>query len=326
MRYVYFYPPSLWGGKDSLIKMIIPPFLNPGDKVAFVSPAKLIGRHETKYAIEKIKSWGLQVEVNEAVYGQWNRFAGKDKERLIEVQRAFDNPSIKAIFFSRGGYGSVRIIDKLNFKCLIENPKWLIGYSDITVFHQHLMRNFNMASIHGPMPLNITPDLNCERASDLLRKLLFGESLVYEIPVSNYNQLGTANGFLVGGNLSVLASLIGTDSQTKFDGKLLFIEDLCEELYHLDRMLYQFKKAGVFEKITGLVIGGFTEMTDVSNWFGKQNAYDIIHEHVKEYSFPACFSFPAGHIPLNSPLILGAESQLDVTKDMVYLKQKTPSE
>jgi muramoyltetrapeptide carboxypeptidase len=306
--------------------MIIPPYLKQGDKVAIVSPAKVIRPHEIEFAVKELTNWGLMVELGSNTHTQWNRFAGTDSERLYDTQWALNNPEIRAVFFARGGYGSVRIIDQLDFTHFKNSPKWLIGFSDITVFHQHVFANFQTATCHGPMPLNFNNNDNNLIASNSLKSLLFGENICYQSPCHELNQLGEVEGILVGGNLSVLASLIGTNSQVNYHNKILFIEDLCEELYHLDRMLFQLKKANVFEQISGLIIGGFTEMTDVSGWFDTKHAYNIIKDHISNCDIPVAFGFSVGHIARNLALGSGLETRLKVAQSLTVVKQKSHSE
>lgn len=299
--------------------MIIPPYLKPGDRVSIVSPAKVILPNEISFAIQELESFGLTVELGKHVFSTWNRFAGKDTERTLDVQFALDDPEIKAVFFARGGYGSVRIIDKIDFSQFSTSPKWLVGYSDITVFHQHVNATLNIATCHATMPLNmVNKELNRKSTTNTI-DMLFGKKLIINSDFHNYNKLGKVTGEIVGGNLSVLCSLIGTNSFMNPKGKILFIEDLCEEIYHLDRMMYQLKKSGFLQNLKGLIVGGFTDMTDVSTWFDK-SAYEIIHDHVKEYDYPQTFDFPSGHISFNQPIPFGKEVLFDVSNQGTTLK------
>ncbi|MBD77841.1 MAG: LD-carboxypeptidase [Crocinitomicaceae bacterium] len=299
--------------------MIIPPYLNPGDKISIVSPAKIIQEKEIAYAIQEFEKRGLIVELGKHVFSQWNRFAGTDQQRLEDVQQVLDNPDIKAIFFSRGGYGSVRIIDKLDFTTFVRRPKWLVGYSDITIFHQHVSSNYNIVSCHGSMPLNmIDSKLNRQSTSRLL-DTLFGKDKTIKLKAHKLNRQGIARGKLIGGNFSVLCSLIGTNSFTNLDHKILFIEDLFEEMYYLDRLFYQLKKSGSLDRLAGLIVGGFTDITDVSAWFGV-DINELINEHFKGYNFPMAFDFPIGHVALNLPLLNGMEYELIVSNNETILK------
>jgi muramoyltetrapeptide carboxypeptidase len=299
--------------------MIIPPYLKPGDRVSIVSPAKVILEKEIVFAVEELKKRDLIVELGKNVFGSWNRFSGTDSERLSDVQNAFDNPEIKAVFFARGGYGSVRIIDNISFTKFIKKPKWLVGYSDITVFHQHVNSNFGIATCHGTMPLNmIKSELNHQSTKALI-DLLFNIPSLISCNYHKLNNLGKTKSEIVGGNLSVLCSLIGTNSFIDPAGRILFIEDICEELYHLDRMMFQLKKTGILNKLEGLIVGGFTGMTDVSGWFDKQ-AYDIINDYVREFNYPKTFGFPSGHTALNLPLIFGQNLELVISNNKTSLK------
>lgn len=299
--------------------MIIPPYLKQGDKVAIVSPAKVILPKEIEQATKHIQKAGFEVVLGKNIHSNWNRFAGTDKQRLADIQWALDSPEIRAVFFARGGYGSVRIIDQLDFSQFKINPKWLVGYSDITVFHNHVNTNLNVSTIHATMPLNMTnSELNKTSTQKLLNGLQ-GDIDSMKIESHKLNREGAGTGHLVGGNLSVFCSLIGTNSDVNTDGNILFIEDLCEELYHLDRMMYQLKKGGKLKKLSGLLVGGFTDMTDVSSWFDK-SAYEIIADHVKEFNYPLIFNAPAGHIPLNLPLYIGMKYQMKSTNEMAVIE------
>ncbi len=283
-------------------QMIIPPFLKPGDRVAIVNPGKVIPKEALLQAVELLKEWKLDVVLGGHVLDKHHQFAGTDQDRLSDFQQAMDDPSIRAIFCARGGYGSIRLIDQLKFDAFQKQPKWIIGYSDITVFHAHLNRQFQVASIHGPMPLEFRDRQKRKRALDYLENLLFGQRPEYIIKGDKLNRMGTASGELVGGNLSVLAGLSGTNSDLVTDGKILFLEDLCEELYHLDRMMFTLRKSGKMDHIQGVLIGGFTDMTDVSGWFA-EDAYQIIADHLSSFDYPVAYRFPTGHIQQNFPLV-----------------------
>lgn len=301
--------------------MILPAFLKPGDEIALVSPGKIILESELEEAFSFFKSWGLRVHLGKNALNKWNRFAGRDEDRLSDFQNALDNPDIKAIICNRGGYGSIRIISDLNFSQLDKTPKWIVGYSDVTVFHSHLHTQLNMCSIHGTMPLNMVSHPDRMTSIEKLKDVLFGNIDSNSSKSNPLNRIGTITGKVVGGNLSILASLVGTQQDIHTEGKILFIEDLCEELYHLDRMMYQLKNSGKFEKLAGLVVGSFSDMTDVSSWFdSNMNAYQIIAEHVKDFSFPVAFNFPGGHEAKNYPLVLGRNYELVVKEEEVLLK------
>lgn len=291
--------------------MIQPNYLEKNDTVAIVSTARKIALEEIKPAIQLLESWGLNVAVGETIGFEENQFAGNDEERTADFQKMLDNPQIKAIWCARGGYGTVRIIDKLDFTTFKKHPKWLIGYSDITVLHNHI-HNFGIETLHATMPLNVLK--NTEQAITTLKKSIFGKSPTYEIPSSKENKPGITSGELIGGNLSVLYSLLGSTSTINTDGKILFIEDLDEYLYHIDRMLLNLKRNEYFKNLKGLIVGGMTDMHDNTIPFGK-NAKEIILDVISEFDFPVVFDFPAGHLDDNSSLILGRKVSLEVNKE-----------
>lgn len=298
--------------------MIRPPYLKPGDGVAIVSTARKVSKAELKQATDILESWGLNVKYGKNLFKMDRQFAGTDEERAADLQSALNNKNVQAILFARGGYGTVRVIDKIDFKRFQKNPKWLIGFSDITVIHSHVHRNFGIETLHAPMSLTI-PKLNPSCLS-VLKDALFGQSLRYtsskqQASLEKLNRQGTAKGELVGGNLSLLYSLAGTPSDIDTTGKILFIEDLDEYLYHIDRMMMNLKRSGKLAGLAGLIVGGMTEMKDNEIPFGK-TAEEIIHDAVAEYSYPVLYGFPAGHIPNNYPLILGREVTLKVTDKM----------
>lgn len=268
-------------------------------------------------AIALLESWGLEVVLGETVNASYYQFAGDDDLRAQDLQRFIDDDSIKAIIAARGGYGAIRMIDKVNFGRFTQHPKWLIGFSDITVLHTHIFANYGVQGIHGQMPVNI-PDASA-RSLETLRKALFGEGLTYEFKSHALNRSGKSTGILVGGNLSLLIAVSGSISDIDYDNKILFIEDVGEYLYALDRMLRSLKRAGKLSKLTGLIVGGFSDIKDNDIPFG-QTVPEIIMEIVKEYNYPVCFDFPAGHIPDNCSLILGRLVNLLVQQQQVSVK------
>ena len=294
------------------MKLKTPPYLKKGDLVTLVTPAGFVENDSSLVLAEKLlKSWGLKATRGKYVLEQENSFAGTDTQRLEDLQKALDNPKIKAIWAVRGGYGSMRLLPQLNFSKFIENPKWIIGFSDITALH-NILHNKGYKSIHGIMPVSlINENKLTEKAIDSLHNALFGKDLEYIFPSSSKNRYGSAQGVLVGGNLSLLQSLLGTSSQIKTKNKILFIEEIGEELYRIDRLLYSLKLAGVFKDILGLVVGGFTDIKPDKNWKG-QNYQDLVLNVVKEYEFPVIFNVPAGHIDENRALILGGEVVINV--------------
>jgi muramoyltetrapeptide carboxypeptidase len=297
--------------------MIAPAYLKAGDKVAITCPAKKLPG-DVKDAIKLLESWGLEVVLGETVTASFHQYAGTDELRAKDLQRFLDDSSIKAIFAARGGYGTVRIIDLLDFAEFIKTPKWIVGFSDITVLHSHIYANYQIQSIHGQMPLSI-PDAT-RHSLETLRKALFGDVLEYNYKSDALNIPGEARGILVGGNLSILISVSGSVSEVDYDDKILFIEDVGEYLYSLDRMMWNLKRAGKLKDLKGLIAGGFTGLKDFDIPFGK-TAEEIIYEHVKDYGYPVCFNFPAGHISDNHTLVLGRNLDLIVHEERVTIRR-----
>ena len=298
-----------------MVQTIQPPFLKKGDKVAITCPAKKLPGPMTD-AINLLQSWGLEVVLGETVNAGFHQFAGDDALRAKDLQRFIDDDSIKAIFAARGGYGTIRIIDKVDFSRFARNPKWLVGFSDITILHTHLFTKYHTQSIHGQMPVNI-PDASA-RSIETLRKALFGEVLSYEIAAHALNREGNTKGILVGGNLSLLVAISGSVSDLDYDRKILFIEDVGEYLYSTDRMVHTLKRAGKLKNLAGLIVGGFTSVKDNDIPFG-QTVPEIIIEAVKGYDYPVCFDFPAGHVADNCSLIFGKVVNLSVNKQQVSI-------
>jgi muramoyltetrapeptide carboxypeptidase len=291
----------------------LPPPLKKGDKIGITCPAKKLPSPMTD-AIKLLQAWGLEVVLGETIEASYHQFAGDDDLRARDLQRFIDDDSIKAIIAARGGYGTIRMIDKVDFSRFAENPKWLVGFSDITVLHTHLFANYGAQTIHGQMPVNI-PDASA-RSLETLRKALFGEELSYQFHSNALNRSGESSGILVGGNLSLLLAVSGSISDLDYTGKILFIEDVGEYLYAIDRMFRNLKRAGKLQHLAGLIVGGFTDAKDNDIPFG-QTVPEIIMEVVKEYDYPVCFDFPAGHIPDNCSLILGKMLNLSVNKQDV---------
>ncbi len=288
--------------------MISPPFLNKGDKVGIVASARKIRANELEPSFDIIRSYGFDVVYSERLFLEDNQFAGNDNNRAEEFQHMLDDESIKAIMFARGGYGSVRIIDKIDFSKFNANPKWLIGYSDITVFLNHVIRNLGVQTLHASMPINFAE--NTKPALDSLFDVLYGRLPNYEFEQHPLNKIGNTEGILTGGNLSVLYSLLGSVSFPETDGSILFLEDLDEYLYHIDRMMMGLKRAGKLTNLAGLLVGGITDMNDNTVPFGK-TAEEIIREAVDDYNYPVYFGFPAGHIADNRALIMGGNVKID---------------
>ncbi|MCK4661962.1 MAG: LD-carboxypeptidase [Bacteroidales bacterium] len=296
-----------------------PLYLKSGDKVGVISPGKSLSVQTISFADNLLGKWGLEVIMGKNIDKSYNQFAGTDDERAKDLQEMLDDKSIKAILCSRGGYGTIRIIEKLNFKNFIKYPKWIVGYSDITVLHSYLNKILNFESIHGVMPINFPENIKDNESTESLKRTLFGQNPEYTIKSHKLNRKGKASGILVGGNLSILYSLRGTKLDLDYKGKILFIEDIDEYLYHIDRIMLNLKLGGILAGLKGMIIGGMTNMKDNEITFGK-SAYEIIHEAISEYNFPVCFNFNAGHIEPNLTLILGRKIVLDVKQNEVEIE------
>jgi muramoyltetrapeptide carboxypeptidase len=297
----------------------IPAYLKKGDTIGITCPAGYMAAEKAQTCITVLQQWGYQVMVGKTVgSGSVNYFSATDEERLDELQAMLDDDSINAILFGRGGYGLGRIIDGLNFKRFRKKPKWLIGFSDITVLHAHIHTHYKIATLHAPM----AAAFNCEEYKNQyvqsLKNALEGKKARYECAIHEFNKKGEAIGELVGGNLSLLSHLVGTASDIKTKGKILFIEDIGELLYKADRMLYQLKRSGKLDKLAGLIVGGFTDMTDTERPFGK-TIYELISDLVKEYHYPVCYNFPVSHHKENYALKIGVGYKLKVGKKAVSL-------
>lgn len=296
-----------------------PELLKAGDRVAIVATARKISSAELQPAIRLLESWGLEVMLPKNIYAESNQFAGSDAERASDLQWALDREDVKAVFCARGGYGTVRIVDMVDYTHLTEKPKWIVGYSDVTVLHSHLHTLVGMPTLHATMPLNIPTDAvdKAYPSTESLKRALFEGEVCYNTKKHKLNREGEADGLVVGGNLSILYSLCGSASDIDTEGKILFIEDLDEYLYHIDRMMQNLKRTGKLQRLKGLVVGVMTDMHDNSIPFGK-NAEEIVMEAVAEYNYPVCFNAPFGHIGTeNKALILGKrlhmKSQTDGT-------------
>ena len=290
-----------------------PPYLKKHDKVAIVSPAKKLPKR-IDFAVELLKSWGLEVVIGESVYADYHQFAGNDQLRTRDIQQHLDNPDIKAIISARGGYGTIRIIDELDFTNFEQNPKWFVGFSDITVMLSHLFQTMEVQSIHGQMPYTFeeaTPD-----SLDSLRKALFGEPLTYTChnKTRPYNRAGAAEGVLIGGNLTLLVMLQGSASEMDYTDKILFIEDVAEGPSSVDRMMRMLKRSGKLSQLKGLIVGAFNELPDEQIPFG-QSPEEVIWDLVKDYDYPVCFNFPCGHIEDNKAMVVGTTASLEIKKN-----------
>ncbi len=295
---------------------ITPPFLSVGDTVAVISTARKVDRDFIESASGVIRSWGYEVKWGQNLFAENDQFAGTDDQRLSDLNDAIRDPEVSAIFCARGGYGTARLVDRMDLSALTAQPKWIIGYSDITALHSHIFRQTRIMSIHGSMPVNFAS--NTPEARESLRAQLSGKTETLSAPSHTLNRPGKAEGIMIGGNLSVLYSLIGSASQPICTDKILFLEDLDEYLYHVDRMMLSLKRSGMLANLAGIIIGGMTDMNDNTVPYGK-TAEEIIAEHVAQYDFPVCFGFPSGHIDDNRAWIHGKKVKLVVKDNQLSL-------
>ena len=298
-----------------------PPFLKLNDKAVIVSPSGNVSPAFVYNTVGILKEWGLMASISENALQETGRFSGFVEQRLCDLQTAMDDPEVKLIFCSRGGYGAVHLLDRLDFTAIKENPKWLVGFSDITALHTALQSN-GIMSIHGPMAKHFSEEGGANLSVLYTKAAVSGKDLNYTIPVEHalLNRLGKATGTLFGGNLSVYTSLLGSKYIKIPRNGILFIEDIGEEPYRIDRMIYQLKISGVFNKIKGLIVGQFTEYEEDNKMYS--SLYDSILSAVKEFDFPVCFGFPVGHTKINLPIVIGAKATLTIKKDTVLLKQR----
>ena len=303
--------------KTNISKHKIPLYLKHGDTIGITSPASYISMADIQSAVQLIESWGFKIEIGNVIGKKDFTYGGSDEERAADLQSMLDSPDIKAILCARGGYGLVRIIDRLNFKHFAANPKWIVGFSDITVLHSHVHQKMGIATLHSKMcnsfpndwtkadPIQVTTILSIKQA-------LTGEVMKYFAPAAVFNRSGVAKGLLVGGNLSLITNMVGTVSGIETNGKILFVEDTDEYLYNIDRMFWNLKRTGKLDKLAGLVIGGFKiKPDDPGEEFGK-TIYEIVMEKVKDYDYPVCFDFPVGHQRANFALKCGIPHALEV--------------
>ena len=298
-----------------------PPYLETGDTIGLLCPAGYMSLEKVRPCVQLLEQWGYRVRVGRTVGSpSADYFSGTDAERLQEFQEFLDDPTIKAILCARGGYGTSRLIDQVRFKTFRRQPKWIIGFSDVTVLHCHLYAQLDIASLHAPMASAFAEAGPDSYYLLSLKDALEGRKAIYECPPHELNRKGTAVGELVGGNLSLLAHLSGTVSEPKTKGRILFIEDVGEYLYNIDRMMLQLKRNGKLDKLAGLIVGGFTDTKDTERPFG-QTAYEIIHRMVNDYDYPVCFGFPVSHEPENVALKVGVGYKLVVGKVRVHLEE-----
>ena len=297
-------------------KMITPEFLQKGDTVGITATARKIDLATLQPAIQLLESWGLHVVIGKTIGKEDNQLAGPDWQRATDLQEMLDNPKIKAIWAAKGGYGTVRIIDRIDFTNFKKKPKWICGFSDVTVLHSHI-NNMGIETIHSLMA--VSAKTASPEAISSFHKALFGEPLEYHITPHAFNKIGKTKGEIVGGNLSVLYSVMGSKSAIDYKGKILFIEDLDEYLYHIDRMMMNLKRNGYFDGVKAVIVGGMTSMNDNDIPWGK-DALQIIQDVLKDYKFPIIYEFPAGHIKDNRALILGKTVSIDVNDTEAVVK------
>ena len=299
--------------------MIQPSHLKQGDTIGIVCPSGNIPLEKVQICIQTLEKWGYSVKLGKTVGAKKDSFSGTDTERAADLQSMLDDPSVKAILCARGGYGASRIIGSMNFKNFNEHPKWIIGFSDITVLHAAILQQ-NCMSIHGPMAAAFAKGEVGESYIQSLKQVLEGEKTSYTIPVHSMNTLGNAKAEMVGGNLCILAHLIGSKNAIDTTGKILFLEDVGEYHYNIDRLLIQCKNAGLFDNLAGLVIGGFTDLKDPASDFGA-TAYEIIKEHTSAYTYPICFDFPISHSLPNYAIKQGQQYSLEISEAGVCLQE-----
>lgn len=296
--------------------LLRPQALQPGDTVYILSTARKITIEEITPAINAFESWGLKVQIGKTIGKEYRQFAGTDAERKEDFQIALDDKNVRAIICARGGYGTVRMMDDLNYDEFMKHPKWVVGFSDITFLHVHISNSIGIQTLSGAMPFSFAT--STPMAIESLKNELFGKRNQYIIEPNELNRKGEAKGILIGGNLSILYSITGTKSGMNTSNKILFLEDLDEYLYHIDRMMMNLKRSTKLHDLAGLVIGGFSDMKDNKVAFGT-SAYEIIAENVAEYNYPVCYGFPAGHVADNRALVIGGTYNLNVGDKEVKL-------
>ncbi|MCL2414502.1 MAG: LD-carboxypeptidase [Bacteroidales bacterium] len=318
--------------------VILPKFLQKNDTIALVCTARKIDFPLVENARKHFENWGLHVIVGESATASFHQFSGDDELRTRDFQMQLDNPDVKAIICLRGGFGTARIVDRLDFSEFAKNPKWIVGYSDVTVIQNHILKNYNIASLHAEMALKFPIFPNTNESLNALRNALFGIFEPLEGQILRHCEGGTTEAIhnvhgllrltarndgttaeLVGGNLAILCSLLGSSSEVDTTGKILFLEDVGEWLYAIDRMMTTLKRAGNLEKLAGLAVGQFTNLKDDKTSFGK-SAYEIIAEHVADYDYPVIFDIPAGHCEINMPLIFGGIYEMSVSEKIIILR------
>lgn len=320
--------PSISTGKEAVeeISFVSPSYLKKGDLIGITSPAGYITTKEIQSAINKMLEWGYKVKIGDTIDKRDFTFGGTDLERANDLQKMLDDPSISAIMCARGGYGSIRIIDKLNWEKFKAKPKWIIGFSDATVIHSHINTNLKIASIHSKMCNSFLDDWSLAEPLQMasiesIDRALKGEKMKYSVVPNPNNRIGKGEGILVGGNLKTIETLSGSKSEINTEGKILFIEDTGEYMYSVDRMLWNLKRSGKLNSLKGLVVGGFKIKVDEGDDDFGRTLYDLVYEKVKDYNFPVCFDFPVGHQKSNFALKCGVKHKLEVENNEVTLKE-----
>lgn len=305
------------------MSIVLPPYLQPGDTIGITCPAGYMDYKKAEECIRVLQDlWGFNVKVGKTLGGKSKTyFSGTDEERLEDLQAMLDDDEVKAVLFGRGGYGMGRIIEKIKFKKFKKKPKWVAGFSDITIFHNHVNRNYKIASLHAPMAAAFNDKGYLNKYVKSLKTALTGEKAEYGCRTHQYNNAGAATGQLIGGNLALFTHTIGTGSEPKTNGRILFLEDIGEQKYNIDRMLTQLKRAGKLENLAGLIFGKFTDVSDTDRPFGEE-VDDILHNLVKEYDYPVCYNFPVSHDKENYALKVGVEYTLTVAGKKVTLGEK----
>lgn len=298
-----------------------PVFLKKGDTIGIVCPAGFMDAEKAATCIETLKKWGYKVKVGSTLGGNSKTyFSGTDDERLADFQQMLDDDSVQAVLCGRGGYGMGRIIDRIDFKKFKKKPKWVVGYSDITIFHNHIYSNFKISGLHSPMAAAFNDGGYKNKYVKSLRNALSGDKANYKVPKAQLNRLGAATGELVGGNLALLVTAIGTKSDIKTKGKILFVEDIGEQKYSIDRMMHQLKRSGKLAGLAGIIFGQFADVADTTRPFG-EDLHKILWQIVKEYNYPVCFDFPVSHEAENYALKVGGIYQLNVNDRNVSLME-----
>jgi muramoyltetrapeptide carboxypeptidase len=307
-----------------IVPSTVPPYLKRGDTIAITCPAGAVETSDLRSCNKVLESWGINIKYGKTIGKKWLRYAGTDEERLQDLQALLDDDSVNAILFGRGGYGAMRIIDKVNWEKFRERPKWLIGYSDITTIHLHVHNKLGIPTIHGDMSTGLSTKPG-DASTKSLEETLFGKPVAYVVKGNGLNREGNCSGILIGGNLSLLQACSGSESDITTAGKILFIEDVNEYKYCIDRMLVHLKRSGKLDKLAGLIVGGFTATKEKDEEDYKQTIEELVWEKVKEYNYPVCFNFPAGHIKDNLALKLGVPYELSVSVTDVIMNEKLSS-